>query len=55
MNQQVEQEPNQEQSLLEDLTVNEAQAAEVKGGPIYMQYEGIKGSVTAAGHEKWIE
>ena len=23
--------------------------------PIYMQYEGITGSVTAAGHEKWIE
>jgi type VI secretion system secreted protein Hcp len=23
--------------------------------PIYMQYEGINGSVTAAGHEKWIE
>jgi len=23
--------------------------------PIYMKYEGIDGSVTAAGHEKWIE
>lgn len=23
--------------------------------PIFMQYEGIDGSVTAAGHEKWIE
>jgi type VI secretion system secreted protein Hcp len=23
--------------------------------PIYMQYEGIDGDVTAAGHEKWIE
>ena len=23
--------------------------------PIYMEYDGIKGSVTAAGHEKWIE
>jgi type VI secretion system secreted protein Hcp len=23
--------------------------------PIYMNYEGITGSVTAAGHEKWIE
>lgn len=23
--------------------------------PIYMQYEGVDGSVTAAGHDKWIE
>ena len=23
--------------------------------PIYMDYDGVKGSVTAAGHEKWIE
>src|SRR5262245_15006247 len=23
--------------------------------PIYMKYDGIEGSVTAAGHEKWIE
>ena len=28
--------------------VSEQEAADVKGGPIYMQYEGIKGSVSAA-------
>ena len=25
------------------------------GGPIFMQYEGVDGDATAAGHEKWIE
>jgi hypothetical protein len=47
---------NQEnQNNIEDLTINQEQEAAVKGGPIFMQYDGIKGSVTAAGHEKWIE
>lgn len=36
---------------LNDLTdttaVSELDAAQVKGGPIYMQYEGIKGDVSA--------
>ncbi|MEO8056539.1 MAG: type VI secretion system tube protein Hcp [Acidobacteriota bacterium] len=25
------------------------------GGPIYMQYEGVPGEATTAGHDKWIE
>ena len=33
---------------LEDLNTQETDASEVKGGPIFMQYEGIKGSVQAA-------
>lgn len=33
---------------LEDLTIQETDASEVKGGPIFMNYEGIKGSVQAA-------
>ncbi len=40
---------------IEDLTINEEQASAVKGGPIFMKYDGIDGDVTAAGHEKWIE
>lgn len=27
----------------------------ISGGPIYMKIDGVDGSVTAAGHEKWIE
>lgn len=34
-----------------DLTKKE----EFRQMPIYMKYDGIDGSVTAAGHEKWIE
>ena len=37
---------NNQQNIIEDLTVNEAEAEEVKGGPIYMKIEGIEGSVT---------
>ncbi len=33
---------------LEDLNIQEADASEVKGGPIYMKYDDIKGSVQAA-------
>lgn len=33
MNKQEEQEPNNHQSVIDDLNVNEAHAAEVKGGP----------------------
>ena len=29
---------------VEDLPVQDKQAEDVKGGPIYMNYEGIKGS-----------
>jgi hypothetical protein len=55
MNKQASRENNNEPSILEDLTITQSQAAEVKGGPIFMQYHGIDGDVTAAGHEKWIE
>ncbi|MDQ3009313.1 MAG: hypothetical protein M3X11_01215 [Acidobacteriota bacterium] len=34
-------------NLLEDLNLQEADATEVKGGPIYMKYDGIDGSVHA--------
>ena len=40
------------ESVIEDLTVNQDQEAEVKGGPIYMEYEGIRGSVTTRGWER---
>ncbi len=33
--------------LDETMVVGEQEAAQVKGGPIYMQYEGIKGDVSA--------
>jgi len=50
---------NQRQTELEnpisDLPVAEAQQDQVKGGPIFMEYEGIKGSVTTAGFEKRIQ
>lgn len=32
-----------------------AVAAPAFGAPIYMQYEGVPGEVTVAGHDKWIE
>ena len=34
MKKQDKQEPNNQQSVIEDLTVNEDQAEEVKGGPV---------------------
>jgi len=37
MNQQDNQEPNNKQSVIEDLTVNEEQAAEVKAGDIFIK------------------
>lgn len=46
---------NDQQSVIEDLTVNEAEAAEVKGGPIYLKVEGITGDVTSSGYERHIE
>ena len=49
MNKQDKQEPNNQQSLIEDLAVNEEQAVEVKGGPIYMKIDGVDGDVTATG------
>ena len=36
MNQQDKQEPNNQQSVIEDLTVNEDQAEGVKGGDLYV-------------------
>lgn len=46
MNKQDNREANNQQSEIEDLTVNQDQAAEVKGGPIFSQYECIEGDVT---------
>lgn len=40
------------ESVIEDLTVNQDQEAEVKGGPIYLKYDGIEGDVTARGWER---
>jgi hypothetical protein len=54
MNQKDNCEANNTQILIEDLTINENETAEVKGGPIYMQIDGVDGSVTSAGHDKWI-
>ena len=36
--------------LTDTIQVSEQEAADVKGGPIYMQYEGIKGSVSSSAH-----
>lgn len=36
--------------LNEMTQVSEQEAMVVKGGPIYMQYEGIKGSVSSSAH-----
>lgn len=36
--------------LDETMVVSEQEIANVKGGPIYMQYEGIKGSVSSSAH-----
>jgi len=33
---------------LEDLNLQEADATEVKGGPIFMEIDGIKGTVNAS-------
>ena len=49
MKKQDKQEPNNQQCQIEDLTVNEDQAAEVKGGPIYLKVEGVYGDSTADG------
>ena len=40
MNKKDKQEPNNPQSVIEDLTVNEDQAAEVKGGPYQYGFSG---------------
>jgi hypothetical protein len=40
------QQPNKPSEAIEDLTVNEAEAEEVKGGPIYLQVDGVDGDVT---------
>ncbi len=42
------QESDKQESNIEDLTVSED--TEVKGGPIYMKIEGVKGKVTAEGY-----
>ena len=53
MKKQDKQEINNPQPVIEDLTVNQDQAAEVKGGPIYIKVEGVDGDVTSRGYEKW--
>ena len=47
MSTQDNQEPNSQQPQIEDLTVNEDEATEVKGGPIYLRLEGVTGDVTS--------
>ena len=42
------QEADKQETNIEDLPVDED--AEVKGGPIYIEVEGIKGRVTPEGH-----
>ena len=39
------------QPKLEDLPVELSE--DVKGGPIYMKIEGVKGDVTAEGYDRW--
>lgn len=36
--------------LNEAVVISDQEAAEVKGGPIYMKYEGIKGNVSNSAH-----
>ena len=43
-----EQESDKQETNIEDLTVSEE--TEVKGGPIYMKIEGVKGRVTPEGY-----
>jgi hypothetical protein len=54
MNQQDNRETNNTQILTEDLTINETLSTKIKGGPIYMQVDGVDGDVTTVGHDKWI-
>jgi hypothetical protein len=41
--------------LIFDLPVAEAQQDQVKGGPIWMQYEGVEGTVRTSGYERQIQ
>jgi hypothetical protein len=54
MNKQDNLKPENHESVIEDLTIEETQSTAVKGGPIYMHVEGISGDVTAAGYDKLI-
>jgi hypothetical protein len=54
MNKQDNLKPENQQSVVEDLTITQDQEAEVKGGPIYMKVEGIDGDVTSTGYDKQI-
>lgn len=45
MSRQENQLKDTEQPLIEDLSVNQDQAAEVKGGPIYMNVHGVDGDL----------
>ena len=55
MNKQDTPDINNQQSVIEDLPVNEDRAEEVKGGPIFHHYQSIDGDVTSSGYEKRIE
>ena len=55
MNEQDSQDIDNQQSVIEDLTVNQDHATEVKGGPIFQTYRGIEGDITSHGYEKQIE
>lgn len=53
MDQKDKQEPNNQQSLIEDLTVNEDQATEVKGGAqvdFFLHLQGVDGESTDDKH-----
>ena len=45
MSRQENQLKNTEQPLIEDLSVDQDQAAEVKGGPIYIKVDGVNGDL----------
>lgn len=54
MKQQDKQALNSRESGIDDLPVNEDQAADVKGGPIYLKVDGVDGDVSNVGLEKGI-
>jgi hypothetical protein len=54
MNKQNNLKPENQQPVIEDLTIEEAQSTAVKGGPIYIHVEGISGDVTSEGFDKGI-
>ena len=43
------------EATMADLPVTPAQQDQVKGGPIYMDYEGVKGTVSTVSYQKGIQ